>query len=148
MLRHASEQSDLHLRPGVLEPRKLPQAMQHLLFGMLANRAGIEQDDVRILDAICIDVTRAAQNGANRLRIGDIHLASVSLEINPRTSRVGGAFIHKTKGNLRPRRHDDTTRVNHLASLAALHNRRRTPERPSRFFAAATHNDGVLFPSS
>ena len=110
VLRHASEQPDLHLRPRILEPRKLPQPMQHLLFGMLANRAGVEQDDVRIFDAVRSDVTRAAQNGADRLRIGDIHLASVGLEINPRMRRIGGAIVHKTKRNLRPRRHVDTTR--------------------------------------
>ena len=52
MLRHASEQPDFHLRPRILQARKLAQPMQHLLFGMLANRAGVEQDDVRILDAV------------------------------------------------------------------------------------------------
>ena len=104
MLRHASEQPELHLRPRILEPRQLAQPVQHLLFGMLANRAGVEQDDVGIFDAVGSDVTGAAQDGADRLRIGDIHLASVGLEINPRMRRIGSAIIHRTKRNLRPRR--------------------------------------------
>jgi hypothetical protein len=90
--------------------------MQHLLLGMFANRASVEQDDIRIFDAVSADVTRAAQNGADRLRVGDIHLASVSLEVNPRMRGICSALIHKTKRNLRPRRPVDTTRLEYAAS--------------------------------
>jgi len=91
--------------------------------GMLANRARVEQHNIGVLDAIGIDVTRTAQNGAYRLRIGDIHLASVSLEINPRTRRICSVIIHRTKGNLRLRRHVDTTQLRHVPRRSALSNR-------------------------
>src|ERR1700691_1315602 len=85
--------------------------MQHLLFGMLTNRASVEQHDVRIVDAVGIDVTGAAQDCAHRLRIGDVHLTSVGLEVNPRMRRTCCSIIHKTTKNLRPRRAVDTTRL-------------------------------------
>ena len=111
MLRHASEQPELDLRPRLLKARELPQPVQHLLFGVLANRAGVEQHDVRIVDAVGSDVTGAAQDCAHRLRIGDIHLTAVGLQVNPRMRRTWCTIIHKTRKNLRPRRAVDTTRA-------------------------------------
>ena len=68
--------------------------MQHLLFGMFSNRARVQQHDVPHLRRVNSDVARAAQNGADRLRVGDIHLASVSFEIDSRMRRICGALIH------------------------------------------------------
>ncbi len=99
MLRHTSEQPKLDLRPRLLKARELPQPVQHLLFGVLANRAGVEQHDVRIVDTVGRDVTGAAQDCAHRLRIGDIHLTAVGLQVNPRMRRilVTRSFIRREK---------------------------------------------------
>ena len=84
VLRHASEQPQPQFGTGVLEPRKVAQAPQHPFLGMLANRAGVEQDDVGVFGTAGGGVAGAAQHPADQLGVGDIHLAAVRLDKDPR----------------------------------------------------------------
>ena len=84
VLRHASEQPQAQFGTGVLEARKLAQAPQHPFLGMLANRAGVEQDDVGVFGTAGGGISGAAQYPAHQLGVGDIHLAAVRLDKDPR----------------------------------------------------------------
>jgi hypothetical protein len=94
MLRHASEQPELQMRPGNFEPCEIAQPADHAVLGMLANRAGIDQDNIGVLGTRREGIASLAQDGADRLRIGDIHLAAVGFEINPRRPGTGDSVAH------------------------------------------------------
>ncbi len=68
----------------MFEPRQVAQAPQHALLRMLANRAGVEQDNVGVLGTGGGGVTGAAQQPADQLGVGDIHLAAVGLDKDAR----------------------------------------------------------------
>src|SRR5208282_2476506 len=43
VLRHASEETEPYFGPAALEPGELAEPLEHALFGVLANSAGVEQ---------------------------------------------------------------------------------------------------------
>ncbi len=95
VLRHASQQSQPQLGTGMLEPCQVVQAPQHALLGMLANRTGVEQDDVGVLGTGGGGVAGAAQHPADQLGVGDIHLATVGFDKDARRrSLVLCEFVH------------------------------------------------------
>ena len=88
MLRHASEQPQLDLGARLLKSCEVAQTPDHALLGMLADRAGVQQDDVGLLELRCGRVTGSAQDPSNQLGIRDIHLASVGFEPDSRLRAV------------------------------------------------------------
>ena len=95
MLRHASEEPELEAGPRALEARQSAQAPEHALLGVFANRAGVEQDHVGVFGTLGAAVPGAAHDRADRLRVGDIHLASVGLEIDLRLPRLLRIRFHR-----------------------------------------------------
>ena len=57
------------------------------LLGIVADRAGVDQDDIGLADLLRIDVTLPLHDGDDRLGVADVHLAAVGLDkkFAPRT---------------------------------------------------------------
>src|SRR5260370_10297902 len=111
MLRHTAEQAQLHLGTRMLEAGEIAQTPQHPLFGVLANRTRIQEDDVGQLGARRRRITRALKNRAHELRVCDIHLAAVRFDIYARLRRLVCGFGRGNELNLRLWAVRDTTSI-------------------------------------
>src|SRR5262249_424747 len=99
---------------------QVTEAAQHTLFGMLTNRAGVEQDDIGIFGLVGCRISGATQHCGHRLRIGDVHLASVGLEVDPGLPRIYGCGAHRAMTNLRSPIGSETTAIPIRHSSASL----------------------------
>ena len=97
VLRHASEQTEPYSRPAALEAGQLAEPLEHALFGVLADSAGVEQDDVGVFSLLGAPEAGLTHHGPHGLRVRDIHLASVGLDIDPRLRRDVGESLHIRK---------------------------------------------------
>ena len=50
------------------------------LLGIVADRAGVDQDDIGLADAVRIDIAFALHERNDDLRVADVHLAAVGLD--------------------------------------------------------------------
>ena len=57
----------------------LRKASPDALLGIVANRAGVNQNHISLLDILGVDVAVLLHNRYHNLRIADIHLATVGL---------------------------------------------------------------------
>ena len=62
------------------EHRKLGQTAPDALLGVVADRAGVDQDDIGLADAVRIDIAFALHERNDDLRVADVHLAAVGLD--------------------------------------------------------------------
>src|SRR5579864_1170611 len=109
MLRHTAEQAQLHLGTCMLEAGEIAEAAKHAFFGVLTNRARIQQDYVGQLGPRRRRVARVLEHRAHELRVRDIHLAAVRLDIYARLRRMVCSFGHRNELDLRLQAVRDTT---------------------------------------
>src|SRR5271166_6182957 len=97
VLRHASEQADLKFGCASLQSRQFANALEDALFGVITDRAGVEQNHVGIAGALGFGESSFAQDSTYELRVGDIHLASVSLNVDssPAQAPIRGLVGHQ-----------------------------------------------------
>ena len=71
-----------HHQPRTLAPvtLHLGQPAPDALLGVVADRAGVYQDDVRLGDPLRIDIPFALHEGDDDLRVADVHLAAVGFD--------------------------------------------------------------------
>ena len=58
----------------------LGQTAPDALFGIVADRAGVDQDDIGLTDILGVDVSLPLHQGDHDLRVADIHLAAVGFD--------------------------------------------------------------------
>ncbi len=68
----------------MLKPRQVGKPAQGAFLGMLADRAGVEQDDVGVLGPRGAGVTGPAQDSGDQFGVRDIHLAAIGLKVDRR----------------------------------------------------------------
>src|SRR4029450_7480237 len=94
-LRDAAGDSDAHLtaiaRRLILGDTQPPEFGVDLLGGLLADVAGVEDHQIRILGAGCLDKALPSQRVYHALRIGDVHLAAIGLDMQL-ARRLHGTF--------------------------------------------------------
>src|SRR2546421_124997 len=76
-LRHAAHDADHEVRTRGLEPLELAELGEDLVLGLLANRAGVEQDDVGFALVGGELVVTLAEQAGNPLGVVLVHLAAV-----------------------------------------------------------------------
>ena len=80
VLRHAAGHADHDLGARGLDPRELAEPAEHAQLGVLADRAGVEQDRIGVICARDQRHAGALQHAGHGLCVGHIHLAAVGLE--------------------------------------------------------------------
>jgi hypothetical protein len=80
-LRHAADYSQHVARP--LVPLELAHAPDHPLLGVVTHRAGVHQHHVGLRRVVGALVARPAEEPEHELRVGDVHLAAVGLDVDP-----------------------------------------------------------------
>jgi len=77
-----SAHADQQIRLGQLERAHAPQIREHFLLGLLADRTGIEQDDIGLFRPIGLFHTRAGTQQVRHLaRVVLVHLAAIGFDI-------------------------------------------------------------------
>ena len=64
-------------RPAAAQMSHLPQTPPNALFGIISDRTGIDQNDIRLLDLVGIDIPLLLHDRYDDLGIADIHLTTV-----------------------------------------------------------------------
>ena len=80
LLRHAAEDTDDQSRTVLLLLTDAPQGRPDLVFGMLADTAGVVEDCVGLSRARCQLPSLAAQRRHDKLAVEDVHLAADGLD--------------------------------------------------------------------
>ena len=83
-LRHAAGHA--HDRVRLHVPLQLAQPADHALLGVIANRAGVDEDDVGAVRAVDGVVAVRRELPEHQLGVAHVHLAAVGLDVD------GGAF--------------------------------------------------------
>ena len=87
-LRHAP--GDAQHRVGLHVPLELAEPPDHALLGVIADRAGVDEDDVRPVRALDRRVADGRELPEHQLGVAHVHLAAVRLDVDgPR----GGSVI-------------------------------------------------------
>ena len=81
LLRQAAADGDLHARVGGLDRRQVAEVAVELVVGVLAHRAGVEDDDVGLAVGGRGDVARVLQQAGEPLGVVDVHLAPVGADL-------------------------------------------------------------------
>ena len=81
LLRHAAQDADGDLRLALLDPLDPSQGAVDLVLGVLADRAGIVEDRIRLADVVGQLVALLAQLGHDELAVQQIHLAADRLDV-------------------------------------------------------------------
>ena len=103
-LRQATAHGDLHARVVFLGLLQRAQRAVQALIGVLTHRAGIEDDEVRLLFLRGSNIASLFEQARDALRIVDVHLAAESTHLIGAggTIRVGaGALRDLAEGDLR-----------------------------------------------
>ena len=79
-LGHAADDADHQTRTFAAVAFHLGQAPPDPLLGVVADRAGVDQDDVRLGDPLRIDIALLLHECDDDLRIADVHLAAVGFD--------------------------------------------------------------------
>ena len=79
-LRHAPGHA--HDRVGLHVPLELTEAADHPLLRVIANRARVEQDDVRTVGGIDGLIAAVREPAEHQLGIAHVHLAAVGLDVD------------------------------------------------------------------
>ena len=58
----------------------LPQTPPNTLFGIISDRTGIDQNDIRLLDLVGIDIALLLHDRNDDFRIADVHLTAVCFD--------------------------------------------------------------------
>ena len=61
-------------------PLQLAESTNHTLLGMVANRAGVEQDDVGAIRYVDRVIACGGQLAEHELSVADVHLAAVGFD--------------------------------------------------------------------
>jgi hypothetical protein len=78
LLREAAADRDLHAGAARLLRGEVAEVAVQLVVGVLTHRAGVEDDDVRLVGALGgADVARVLQQSGQPLGVVDVHLAPV-----------------------------------------------------------------------
>lgn len=88
-LRHAPRHA--HRGRRLHHALELPEAAEHPLLGVIADRAGVEQDDVRLVRRRRLGVSARRQPAEHELGIAEVHLAAVRLDVH---AALGGGSSH------------------------------------------------------
>ena len=82
-LGHAAD--DAHHQPRTFAPvaLHLGQPAPDALLGVVADRTGVDEYDIGLVDPVRIDVTLALHDGDDRLGVADVHLTAVGLDEQP-----------------------------------------------------------------
>ena len=99
VLRHAAGQTELHVGAPRLVARQVAEAADDALLGVLADGAGVEQNDVgarRIVGAL---VAVPAEVAEQQLGVRQIHLAAVGLDVDAAHVEpiCGGLYIYRRR---------------------------------------------------
>jgi len=78
-LGHAADDADKHPLPAAAQAPQLGQTAPDALLGIVADRAGIDQDDVRLPGIVGVAPPFVLHDRHDDLRIADVHLAAVGL---------------------------------------------------------------------
>ena len=78
-LGHAADDADEHPLPAAAQAPQLGQTAPDALLGIVADRTGIDQDDVRLPGIVGVAPPFALHDRHDDLRIADVHLAAVGL---------------------------------------------------------------------
>src|SRR3954468_3249075 len=86
-LSHAASHADnrVLLHPAL----HFAKTTDHPLFGVIANRAGVQENDVSIVRSIGLVIAGRDHFAKHKLGVADIHLAAVGLNINRWASGFG-----------------------------------------------------------
>ncbi len=79
-LGHAAAHTDQGVRAHLLDPVQFRDTAQHALLGVLADRAGVHQDDVGLFGRGDLGVAAGRQNALHELAVAHVHLATVGLD--------------------------------------------------------------------
>ena len=98
LLRHAAADRDLHVGVARLGRAQLAEVAVELVVGVLAHRAGVEDDDVGDLGPLArgqageVDVAGRLEQAGEALGVVDVHLAAVRADVvGPGRAVVVGA---------------------------------------------------------
>ena len=80
-LGHAAQHAHAQARTAALQGPQLAHTVAHTLLGVVADGAGIDQDEVGLASLGGHAIARLLQDGSYHLAVGEVHLASVSLYI-------------------------------------------------------------------
>ena len=79
--RHASEYTHHQFRPVLLRFFELAQTGAHALLGVLADGTGIQEDQIRLFFIPRGRESRFVEDACHNLRIAEVHLAAIALQI-------------------------------------------------------------------
>jgi hypothetical protein len=88
-LRQAAPDGDLHACMLVLAGLQMPQRAVQLACGVVADRAGVDDDDVGVLAVTCGDIARALQRPGQPLGVVHVHLAAEGADLVGASATVG-----------------------------------------------------------
>src|SRR5688572_11226897 len=80
-LGHAADYADHQVRSLLLPPAQLSEARPDLLLGVLADRASVVNDDIRLLAVLDRLVSLGAQLPQDQLAVEHVHLAAKGFQI-------------------------------------------------------------------
>ena len=80
LLCEAAGHTDFHLAAFVLQKTKLAEAGEDFLLGLVANRAGVEEDDVRFFLIIDAAISAQLETAAQSLAVEIVHLTAPSFD--------------------------------------------------------------------
>jgi len=81
-LRHAADHAEHVARSLVL--LQLAEAREHALLGVIAHRAGVHEQHVRLGGVVGADIPLPTQDAEHQLGVRDVHLAAVGLDVDAR----------------------------------------------------------------
>lgn len=103
---HTTDNTDEHSRPAAAQMSHLPQTPPNALFGIISDRTGIDQNDIRLLDLVGIDIALLLHDRNDDFRIADVHLTAVCFDKKftartlQRTQSIYLLVIHSCKTGL------------------------------------------------
>ena len=110
--------------PGFMLRLQLAEPADDALLGVIANRAGVDENDVRTVGPIDGVIAVRRELSEHQLGIAHVHLAAVGLDVDG-----GTRFGHASKRTAR-QAVGDASRQHHRASRAANRVRAGTTDRP------------------
>ena len=98
-----------------LQPRQVPLATDHLLLGRLADGAGVDHHEVRLVERGCLVAACRKQPAGHLLGVAVVHLAAERPDVEARQSPRFRAVLREAlvserrrrDNSARPRRHAD-----------------------------------------